>query len=114
MGQGNAGEKAGKAYQNPMLPEVRLQVQRKVEERRFSAAKRFQKNWGFSPCGATQSSQLKPIAKSFASLHTTFSNASVIPMPPLTHSVATPRLVLRFSISCSSVTVMRVPVHPMG
>src|SRR5579862_3356263 len=31
-----------------------------------------------------------------------------MPMPPLTQSVATPRFVLRFSISCSSVTVMRV------
>src|SRR5437660_499813 len=37
-----------------------------------------------------------------------------MPMPPLTHKVATPRFVLRLSISCSSVTVMRVPVHPMG
>src|ERR1039458_2287567 len=48
------------------------------------------------------------------SSYTTFSSAIAIPMPPLTHSVATPRFVLRFSISCSRVTVMRVPVHPMG
>src|SRR4029077_4167809 len=35
--------------------------------------------------------------------HATFSNANAIPRPPLTHSVATPRFVLRFIISCSSV-----------
>src|ERR1035437_7677946 len=55
-----------------------------------------------------------PVERSSTAVHTTFSSASAIPMPPLTHRVATPRLVLRFSISCSSVTVMRVPVHPMG
>ena len=40
--------------------------------------------------------------------------ASAMPIPPLTHSVARPRRALRFSISWSSVTVMRVPVQPMG
>jgi hypothetical protein len=44
----------------------------------------------------------------------TFSSASAIPMPPLTHRVARPRLALRLSISCSRVTVIRVPVQPMG
>src|SRR5207248_2151675 len=43
-----------------------------------------------------------------------FSMANAIPMPPLTQSVATPRLALRFNISCTSVTVMRVPVQPIG
>src|ERR1035437_117048 len=55
-----------------------------------------------------------PVERSSTAVHTTFSSASAIPMPPLTHRVATPRLGLRFSTSCSSVTVMRVPVHPMG
>jgi hypothetical protein len=32
-------------------------------------------------------------------LYATFSIASAIPMPPLTHKVATPRFALRFSIS---------------
>ena len=44
----------------------------------------------------------------------TFSSARAIPMPPLTQSAATPRLVLRLSISCNNVTVIRVPVQPMG
>jgi hypothetical protein len=44
----------------------------------------------------------------------TFSNARAIPMPPLTQRVATPRLAFRFSISWIRVTVIRVPVHPMG
>jgi hypothetical protein len=43
-----------------------------------------------------------------------FSSTRAMPMPPLTHKVATPRFVLRLSISCISVTVMRAPVHPMG
>src|SRR5581483_7833086 len=46
--------------------------------------------------------------------YTALSSANAIPMPPLTQSVATPRFTLRFTISCSSVTVIRVPVHPMG
>src|SRR6201988_5201167 len=46
--------------------------------------------------------------------HTTFSSATAIPIPPLTQRVATPRWVLRFSISCNSVTVILVPVHPIG
>src|SRR5580704_11738718 len=45
---------------------------------------------------------------------TTFSRPNAIPNPPLTQSVATPRRVLRFSISCNKVTVIRVPVQPMG
>jgi hypothetical protein len=43
-----------------------------------------------------------------------FSMASAMPMPPLTQRVARPRRAFRFSISWSSVTVMRVPVQPMG
>ena len=35
-------------------------------------------------------------------------------MPPLTQSVASPRRTLRLNISCSNVTVMRVPVQPIG
>src|SRR3954465_4330260 len=46
--------------------------------------------------------------------YATFSTAIAIPMPPLTHRVAIPSFALRFSISCTSVTVMRVPVQPMG
>jgi|SRR5580692_2821859 hypothetical protein len=46
--------------------------------------------------------------------HITFSSASAIPIPPLTQRVATPRRVFRFSISCNKVTVIRVPVQPMG
>jgi len=44
----------------------------------------------------------------------TFSMASAMPMPPLTQRVATPRWARRLRISCRSVTVMRVPVQPMG
>jgi hypothetical protein len=43
-----------------------------------------------------------------------FSMASAIPIPPLMQSVAKPRWALRLSISWSSVTVMRVPVQPIG
>ena len=40
--------------------------------------------------------------------------AIAIPSPPLTHSVASPRRALRRFISCSSVTMMRAPVQPIG
>ena len=37
-----------------------------------------------------------------------------MPMPPLTQSVASPRLAPRRSSSCSSVTTRRAPVQPIG
>jgi len=42
------------------------------------------------------------------------SNSIAIPMPPLMHKVASPRLAFRRFISCNSVVVMRTPVHPIG
>src|SRR5262245_32565727 len=40
--------------------------------------------------------------------------ATAMPMPPLTQSVASPRVARRRSSSCSSVTTIRAPVHPIG
>jgi hypothetical protein len=47
-------------------------------------------------------------------LNQQFSIASAMPMPPLTHNVASPLRTLRRRISWSSVTTMRVPVQPIG
>src|SRR5262250_475164 len=46
--------------------------------------------------------------------YATLSSANAIPIPPLTHNVATPRFDFRRSISYNRVTVIRVPVQPMG
>jgi len=44
----------------------------------------------------------------------TRSTSKAMPMPPLMHRVARPRLASRFFISCSNVVVIRTPVQPIG
>ena len=44
----------------------------------------------------------------------TISISEAMPIPPPTHSDATPRLAPRRPISFTSVTMMRAPVHPTG
>src|SRR5258708_4651312 len=49
-----------------------------------------------------------------SNLRYTRSTNIAMPIPPLIHSVANPRLDLRFFISCNKVVVMRTPVQPIG